>query len=231
MAHPGIKVVLVLLVLSVFDITATSAFGALPDVSITLGGAYPLHLQFNDNEKTRSNLENSGGSKIEGEGLLLLLLLTELGHLGSYELLVLRLRLASGTKPSCKTEGDRTGEILTGGTWHVVLRPTGSLGLLFLNNPLKMTCGATRVVVEGSALSTIEGVGTNENEEFTKLGGKLEGSRGKPAITEYLNENGTILKAKLTSEFGTGRLESAETVVGEVLTEALEGKMFVIKPR
>ena len=51
---------------------ATAAF-ALPDISITLGGAYPLHLNFADNGATSTRLESGSGTQLEGRGVSILL--------------------------------------------------------------------------------------------------------------------------------------------------------------
>jgi len=63
--------------------TATSAF-ALPDISVTLAGAtYPLHLEVTL-LTAKTQLTNVVKEKITGEGLLVLYLLLELGHLGTF---------------------------------------------------------------------------------------------------------------------------------------------------
>jgi hypothetical protein len=45
---------------------------------------------------------------------------------------------------------------------------------------------------------------------------------GKASVTEYINDNGTKVKATLTSELGLGEGESAEEIGEEVCPEALK---------
>jgi hypothetical protein len=211
---------------------ATSSFAQLPDVSIALGGSYPLHLEVTL-LNVATQLATTGTEALKGTGLLLLFLTEQLTSLGSFEVLFTSvLNPSSGEK--CFSENgttkDTAGEVLTLGTFHVVLRPGGSLGELFLVQPLKVVCGTVTVHVRGSVLSSINGAGT-EGSELTALKGLLHGEKGKPELTEYLNNGGTIVGAKLESDFGTGFLTSDESVEGEVTATALEGKMFVITTR
>jgi hypothetical protein len=67
----------------------SSAF-ALPDISVELGGTYPLHLEVTL-LTIITKLSNVVKENINGEGLLILDLLTALGHLGTYEALVTKM--------------------------------------------------------------------------------------------------------------------------------------------
>src|ERR1700738_910621 len=202
-----------LVAMFVFGITATSAF-ALPDVSIVLAGTYPLHLNFEDNGKTESLLETTGGSALHGKGLKVLLLFKELSPLGTFEALFLNVIVLPG-KESCNTEGDKAGEVLTKGTFHVVWRtlktdPEGklTLGIAFLPETVTIKCQKTTTKVKGCALSTLEAA----EGELSESTGELKGSKGKNNLTEYYNNEGKLVKCILESNFGTGFQQSDEVV-------------------
>jgi streptogrisin C len=206
---------------------------ALPDISIALGGSYPLHLEVTVLNVT-TQLATTGAEDLKGTGLLLLLLTEALTSLGSFETLFTSV-LDPSTSEKCFSENgttkDSSGLVLTLGTFHIVLRPNGSLELLYLVQALKIVCGAVTVRIRGSVLSSISNATGTEGTEYTSLKGKLSGSGGKPELTEYLNDGGTVVGAKLEADFGAGYVTSDESVAEEVTATALEGKMFVIKPR
>jgi hypothetical protein len=78
--------------------TATSAF-ALPLVSVTLSGAtYPMRLEVTL-LTVKTQLANVLKENLAGEGLLLVLLLTESGHLGTFEASFTKIKNKAGTKP------------------------------------------------------------------------------------------------------------------------------------
>jgi len=208
-------------------ITATSAF-ALPDISLLPGESFPLHLNFADNGETVSSLETTGGAKLESKsGLLLLLLVEELGSLGTFDALFLKVKEGN---TECHTTGDSAGTVLLTGTFHVVLGPpAGALRVLFLVEEFEIVCGEVKVKVKGSVLSTLEA--GKESEDLTQASGELKGKNGKPTLTEYYNDNGETVKAKLEANFGSGFQEADENVGEKVTLKALEGKMFVITGR
>jgi hypothetical protein len=222
-----------LIALLTVGLTATSSFAiTLPDLSIALGGSYPLHL-----EVTMLNVavefSTTGAESFKGTGLLLLFLTEQLTSLGSYELLYTSVLNPSDDEECFSETGttkDPAGEVLTLGTFHIVLRPGGSLGILYLMQPLKIVCGAVTVHLRGSMLSSLNGAGT-EGSELTSIKGLLSGKTGKPELTEYLNDGGTIVGAKLEADFGTGFLATDVSVAAEITATALEGKMFVITTR
>jgi hypothetical protein len=225
-----------LVALCAFGITTASSAFALPDVSIALGGAYPLHLQVTL-LTVKTKLTNVIEENIKGEGLLLLLLVKELTALGTFEALFTKTKL--GTK-ECQSEvgstKDPLGEILTRGTYHIVytsLTPL-TLGELFLVEPVKIKCGTTEVNVKGSVLSSIN-TATNcatEATECTSLSGVLKGNGvGVANLTTYYNDAGTAEKAKLEANFGSGFKGAAEEVEEEVTVTALESKMFTVTGR
>jgi hypothetical protein len=216
--------------------TASSAF-ALPDVSVELGGTNPLHLEVTLLTIT-TKLSNVVKENISGVGLLVLYLLTALGHLGTFEALFTKTK--KGATACFSEEGgkkDPSEEILTKGTWHMVYTSlAGStqglqLGILYLVSPVTIKCGTEEVSVKGNTLSSVVSEGT-EATELTSLTGILAGNgEGGPNIKFYYNEGGTSVKAKLEANFGTGFKEAAEEVNGAVTVTALEGKMFVITGR
>jgi hypothetical protein len=226
-----------LVALLTLALTASSSFAQLPDVSIALGGTYPLHLEVTL-LNVRTELTTTGTSAINGSGLLLLFLTEQLTSLGSFELLYTSILNPSGAA-SCISENgttkDGSGLILTLGTFHIVLVPPhGSLGLLFLLQPLKVICGGITIHLRGSILSLITNATGTEGTEYTGLTVELKaksGEAGVPEVSEYLNEGGTIVKANLETDFGSEFISSAEVVATSVTATALEGKMFVIKPR
>jgi hypothetical protein len=217
-----------------FAITATSSAATvtLPDVHVLSGESYPLHLNFSDNKPTASQLSNATGGKLQGTGLLLLFLTFGLSSLGSFEVLFLDVLNPKGGA-SCITAGDKSGEVLLKGSFHIVPTTTsGTPAILYLFAKFTITCGALKAHVEGSALSPITFPGSSESESLTSLCGKSEGNgKGVANVREYINDNGTKVVAVLTSELGSGEGESAEEVVGEVCPEALEGKMFQVLQR
>jgi hypothetical protein len=217
-----------------FTITATSSAATvtLPDVHVLSGESYPLHLQFSDNKGTLSKLSNAKGGKLEGSGLLLLFLTFGLSSLGSFEVLFLAVKEPKEAV-SCITSGDHSGEVLLKGSFHIVpTSATGTPAILYLFKQFSITCGAKLFEVEGSSLSPITFPGSSETESLTQLCGKSEGNgKGVASVTEYINDNGTKVKAVLTTELGSGPGQSAEEVTGEVCPEALEGKMFQVLQR
>jgi len=219
--------------------TATSAF-ALPLVSVTLSGAtYPLRLE-GTLLTVSTKLANVLKENLAGEGLLLLLLLTESGHLGTFEASFTKIKNKAGT--SCFSEENSTkdpdGEVLLKGTWHLVYTSlSGSmqglqLGVLYLVSPVEQVCGAEIIKVKGDTLSSVETLAVTETEEYTKLSGVLLGNKeGKPNITVFYNDSGTSTKAKLEVNFGSGFKEAEEEVEEAITVTALEGKMFTVTSR
>jgi hypothetical protein len=213
-------------------VTSSAATVALPDIHVLSGESYPLHLNFSDNKPTSTKLTNMGGGKLEGTGLLLLVLIFGLSSLGSFEVLFLKVINPKGGA-SCITTGDKSGEILLKGSFHIVpTTATGTPAVLYLFAKFTITCGALKAHVEGSTLSLGNAEGTSESEAGTEVCGSITGNgSGVPTTREYINDNGTKVLATLTSELGAGEGESALEVTGEVCAEALEGKMFQVLQR
>lgn len=205
---------------------------SLPDISITLGGAYPIHI-IRTLLSTKTALETTSGSKITAEGILELFLIPELTSLGKFELLMSRFDFE---ETKCESTGDKAGEVLTKGTFHVVLLTNGlakQLGDLLEFEEVKIDCGEVKIKVKGSLLSPQQQEGT-EATEFNTVLFKLEGNgAGKQKQTKYLNDTGTESAALLLSNFGSGFLESNEVLTGptEITLLTVENKMFVITVR
>jgi hypothetical protein len=229
---------LALVALFVLGVTATSAF-ALPDISLTLSGStFPLVLKANQT-KAATQLSNVVGEKVNGEGVLIVLSLTALGHLGTFEALFTKAK--KGTS-ACHSEesgvSDPAEEILTKGSWHLVYTslpstPALALGILFLVAPVTFKCGTETVNVKGDTLSSVtaSSAGT-ETTELTSLGGVLEGNGvGVQNLKTFYNESGTATTAKLEANFGSGFKGAAEEVKEEVKPTAEGSNMFVITSR
>jgi hypothetical protein len=216
-------------------VTSASATTTLPDVSIASGTSYPLHLDVT--YLTNSNLENSGteglvSKEAKGGSVLLLLLLNELSGLGTFSVLFTKVHiLTEGVEGSeCNSEGDKAGEILGGGTFHIVFLPPASSkkrGNLFLERELKVECGKVKIKIKGSALSSLEQ--PSGTEQTTLALGALHGSKGVPELTKYFTDTSEG-EAKLESNFGSGFLASDENVEKAADLHALEGKSFTITP-
>jgi hypothetical protein len=211
---------------------ASSAF-ALPSVEATSQGSgtslYPLHLEVTI-LTIGTALEGTSGAFLTGEGILLLLLTGEASSLGTFEALFLKVE-ESGT--ACHSKGDQEGEVLTGGSFHIVwtsLSPL-RLGELFLPGEVEITCGKVVTKVKGDVLSSLKlgSEKTEEETELTQVGGLLSGSKGKQSIKFFYNDAKESVEAKLLSSISGGTFkESDEVVKGEVVTPALQQKKFKI---
>jgi hypothetical protein len=210
-------------------IMATSAF-ALPDISLTLpGSTFPLHLNFADNGKTKTELQSASGAVIEGAGLSLLLLIGELTALGTFRADFLNTKRAG---VACNSVTDAKEVILTEGSFHVVytsLSPL-TLGILYLPKAFEVECGALLIEIKGSVISSFNGIGT-EGSELTTASGQLSGTKGKANIKTYYNDAGTSLTAKLESNVGAGFVESNQIVEGEPVLTALGNNMWRVTSR
>jgi hypothetical protein len=186
-----------------------------------------------------TKLSNVVKENISGLGLLVLYLLTTLGHLGTFEADFLDMK--KGITSCFSEEGgkkDPSAEILKRGSWHLVYTSlAGSaqglqLGILYLATPVTLKCGTEEVSVRGDALSSSDTASGTEATEYTSSTGLIKGNgEGSPSVKFFYNEGGTSIRAKLEANFGTGFKEAAEEVEGGVTATALEGKMFVVTSR
>jgi hypothetical protein len=205
---------------------------SLPDIAITLpGSSYPLHLNY-ENLTVATKLEDGSGALLTGEGVKVLLLTGELTSLGTFRVDFFKVK--EGAK-ECHTSGDKTATVLTEGSFHLVYTNLSPLllGLLFLPNEVKIECEGVNVFVRGSVISSVNFSGQGEEEELLNIKGKLEkgSTAGTQEITEYYNEGGTKVKAKLEAETGGVGHSSNEQVKVETELTALSPNMFVITSR
>jgi|HubBroStandDraft_4_1064222.scaffolds.fasta_scaffold13661_3 hypothetical protein len=206
--------------------TMTTSALALPDISIALGGSYPLRGQFADNGTTQVKLETTGGSIIEGKGLAMSGSIEELSASGNAELEILGVKTG---KTACHSQSDKEEEVLVKDTLALVpvrLAPL-EIGILHTGQEVEIICGKIKIKIKGAVIDTL-----NAGEgELTEVGGKLEGSKGKNTLTKYFNDEGHEVEARLEANFGTGFLQADVTVGEEIKIKALEGKMFEITGR
>ena len=221
-------VILATLCSAVIMSTSASAF-VLPDVALTLSGTYPIHMQ--GSRSVTFFWSTAAGNFAQGSGVTLLLLSTALSGLGTFTYTFTSFT-AFGSR-DCRTFGLVFGVVVISGEYHVVpLNTTGSVGLLFLVPKTTIECeGPNEIVLQGSAISSIS-AGT-ENQELTSVGGKLEGSKGKSTISEFINDTGSKIKAKLEVEINRSGefLNSAVNINEELILGVLGSKMVVVTGR
>jgi hypothetical protein len=230
-----LKLVGVLLgALFALGLMATSALAALslPDISVTLtGGVYPVHAQGKTVATATTLLETAGAGVLNGTGVTLLLLTTELSGLGTFTSDFTKVE--NPEKIKCHSIGDAEGVVLVNGEFHLVpisLSPL-NIGILFLVSELEVECPAgINVLIRGNILASVEGIGS-EGTELTGFSGALLGEKGKQKISEYYNDGGTKIKAKLESEAGAGFTASSEQVGEPVSLQVLGSQMIVITGR
>ena len=209
---------------------SASAF-TLPDVSIALGGTYPLHGE-GSLPTAQTSLSTAGGSVLTGTGVSLLVLTNELSALGTFSATFTGVKRSATEE--CHSVGDAAGVVLVAGEAHAVLGPGGTKKLgysLFLLTGLEVICAALNIEVRGSALASAALNGEVETEEYETARGRLEGEKGKQKFSEYFNDGGTIVKTKLESEAGAGFTASALNVAGEYILTTLNSKMYTVTGR
>jgi hypothetical protein len=225
----------VLAALWAMGLMATSAF-ALPDISVTLGSTYPLHLNYLS-ETIETKLE-SAAAILEGKGLHILYLIGTLTSLGTFRAIFLNVVNGENKAEKCLSTANE-GEVLTEGEFHIVytsLSPL-TLGTLYLPKEITITCPGVSITikVKGSVIGAIRFPSTNENEQLTGLKNLLTGTGGKQQFRAYENESGGKLLAQLLcNKAGTG-FKECNQVVGtggeEPEATALESKKFVVTKR
>jgi hypothetical protein len=206
----------------------TKAKLALPDIVPALeGGSYPIAIRGTDLSAAVS-LESDSGEKLSGEGVLLLLLAPESTALGT--LTALYLKVAFEGK-ACNSSGDKSGEILTGGTFTIVRlsKTSSTIGVLLSPRELTAECSKVKLKMRGPILASL-----NAGEEATELQAVLlglSGSGGKQELTKYINYNEEEISARPEINFGTGYLEADEAIGQQVTLLTSGGAMFVIPGR
>jgi hypothetical protein len=168
---------------------------------------------------------------LTGTGATGLLLATELSALGTFTTDLTNISNPEGVK--CNTPGDAAGVVLLGGEVHGVQISLSPLeqGLLFLITEFEIECrGGVNVLIRGDIIATATGAGS-EGTELTSFGGVLKGEKGKQEISEYYNDGGTEIKARLESEAGAGFTVSDENIAEEIPNLVLGSQMIVITGR
>lgn len=213
----------------------------LPDISLTLGGAYPLHLHYS-NETVKTMIQDTLGLVFEGEGLHVLYSVSELAALGTYRAVFLK--ITKGTEKCFNTGVEADGEMLTEGSFHIVYTSLANsmqglqLGVLYLPKELtgatEVKCPTNGIIIKvrGSLIGSLNLSGTTGSTQLIGLKSVLNGTNGHQQFRAFWNDAGTGLLARLEADInGTGFKESNVIVEGEPEATALEGKMFVLTHR
>jgi hypothetical protein len=213
-------------------IVATNATASvkLPDISVTLGGAYPIQI-FGENTRVTTSLESVGDTLGQGRGETVLILITELSALGTFTAALTHIE--AGEHVTCNSPGDESGVVLVSGELHAVQISLSPLeqGVLLLVTELEVECpGSIIALVRGNMLASATGIGS-EGTELTSFGGVLKGEKGKQEISEYYNDGGTKIKARLESETGSGFTASDENDSEEISNTVLGSQMIVMTGR
>lgn len=232
-----------LVAMCAMGLLATSAFAVLPDVSITLGAAYPLNLNFSSTT-TKTRLETVAGVVLSGEGLNTSYGLGALSALGTFRATFLK--VVKGTEKCLNTGIEANGEVLTEGSFHIVYTSlAGSgfglrLGVLYLpteltaanSNEIDCPASGLKIRVKGSVIGTLNLEGTTETTQLTSLKGVLNGSLGKQEFRAFYNLAGIGQFAQLLSSLSNAPFkESNQVASGEPQATSESGKMFTIAPR
>jgi hypothetical protein len=230
-----------LIVYAVMATSASAELVELPDLHVLPTETYPLHLEVT--YLTNSKFENTGAEGLEsreseGGSILLLFLINQLTALGTFELLLTHVRkIKNGLAgEECNTEGDGAGLVLVPvGTFHLVFiskTPELRVGALFLIKEFVMICNKLKIKFRGSVLTTLLKPPATESEKDTNLiSAGLHGSKGKPDNTKYFNDEAIeVTIPKLESNFGTGFLETDESIEKEAKLHSLCCKLFSILP-
>jgi hypothetical protein len=180
--------------------TAASASAILPDIHLLPTEASKAITGEGTTGKAveAAILESELGTKLTAEELKVLLALTPLTALGTYDLHFVNVVFA-GEK--CKTTGDALGVVLAKGDFHLVfvgLSPTTTLatGVLLLVN-VKFECGKVKFNVKGPIVTSFKPL--NEvNNDITEF--DVNAKCVKPGfqdLTTYEDENGNTLTKQL----------------------------------
>jgi hypothetical protein len=213
-------------------VTATSAIASvtLPDISVTLGGTYPIQI-IGKNTSVTTSLETSGGTEGTGRGETILILTTKLSASSTFTADLTEIE--AGDHEACHSPGDARGVVLVSGELHAVqisLSPLQQAVLLLLT-ALEVECpGGITALVEGNVLASATGIGS-EGTELTSFSGALRGEKGKQEISEYYNDGGTKIRAHLESEIGAGFVASDENDSEGIPNTVLGSQMIVITGR
>ncbi len=233
--HNTIAAAALIAVLALIGIAmpSTSAF-ALPDVSITLAGsAYPLHLNYTS-PTVETVFEEASGGHLKTVGLTLLLLTGELTALGTFRADFTNFTFWTSLH-KCNSPSDATGVVLMQGSFHVVYTNLSPLlmGVLYLPKEVEVSCEGFNFNLRGSVITSLNAEGTDTTELTNVSGALLKGATaGSQQISEYYNDAGTKLVAKLESNASATFLKTNLQILNTVpLLTALSPNMFVITSR
>ncbi len=186
----------------------------LPLIHVLEKESFPLLLEAVTKGTESSKLETAAGAKLTAEELKLLLDMTELSSLGTFDAHFTGTKEAGAEKPKpCTTEGDSEGTVLVKGEFHLVYSSTEPLSqpLLLLLVPVftlvcKNEASSTTIKTEGSLLSELK-TGAS-GEDVKSVGSKtLCKAAGVQELSTYLNDKEEAVKASLKSTLG-GKLQS-----------------------
>jgi len=214
------------------SVMVATAAAAPPTVLLLSGEKLPvLILSEKEPNKILTQLESEAAT-LEGEGLLLDVMITNLNDTsdGSYLVLFLKVKEEKGKKESCNTSGDKTGEILIPTNLiHLVYDALGTgealgVGTLFLVSEFGFTCGAgLKIKIKGESLGLIKPINSEAKVELGSLKGKLKCSStfGVPEESKYWNAAGEEKKAVLLTTAGAGFEPSCESILSEIPLEPM----------
>jgi hypothetical protein len=194
----------------VLGLTATSALAALPDLHIALGEEFPVTAHGEDAAAV-TTLSSAGGSVLTGKGVDLLVEWKELSSLGTFDSNFTNVVMKT---KKCKSGTDVAGTVLVKGPVHLVfvqLTPKLVVGVLYLFEPIEISCEGVKIKCKGSVLGTYEG---ELNKDITKFSGSVLGSKGVQEKTKYWNQEGTaeVEDEPLLCDPGTGFVKSAQNI-------------------
>jgi len=205
-------------VLAVCFALAAPAWATLPGFTLLPGESFPVVAEA---EQTKVSLE-SASEKLEATGLKTKLEWTS----ESSGKVTVTLTGVKDKTTGCATEGDAKEVVLL--TGEATLAPTAlspsTLGALVTFSSTTVNCEATKVKISGSQIASVGGFDTGD---VTKFKAGLKGSKGKPAISEYYNNEGKSTKATLLVNFGTGNKEADINIEKEA--EYKTSKMIALK--
>jgi hypothetical protein len=226
-----LKLVSVPLALLTLAAMTSEAVGSLPDASVALSGNYPIHAQA-VGLTNETQLSTASGPALTGTGVTLLLLTKELSALGTFDAVFTKVRNSEGIE--CHSTGDATGVVLVSGEFHIgnIFRfSLIRIGWIFLILEFEAECpGGISVLLRGDVVGGANNIGS-EATELTGFGAVLEGKEGIQTISEYYNNGGTRIKAKLEVELGAGFVAADENITGELGLSVLGSQMIVITNR
>jgi len=206
-----------------------TASAAPPTILLLSGEKLPVLILSEKDPNTIKTELQSEAATLEGEGLLVDIMITNLNDTsdGSYLVLLLKVKEEKGKKESCNTSGDKTGEVLIPTNLiHLVydsLSPLG-VGLLFLASEFLLLCGAgLKIKVKGEVLGLIMPINTEAKVELGSLKGKLRCSStfGVPEESKYWNAAGEEKKAVILASAGAGFESGCENILSEIPLEPM----------